>query len=145
MDSGPPKRKWKLSLVEWLTVIAIVGFLVTVLTPPIGHGISNATRRKISQIDMITLADAMNQHRLKYGEYPTGDVGMVVNVLTGDNLDQVSFLDPRRFRFLNEKKEPVDFWRTPYRIETNSTNGLSIRSAGPNRRFGDADDLEQSL
>ncbi len=94
---------------------------------------------------MSALANAMNQHRLKYGGYPTGDVGMIVNVLMGGNLEQVSFLDPRGFRFLNEKKEPVDFWRTPYRIETNQTNGLSIRSAGPNRRFGDSDDLEQSL
>ncbi len=37
-----------------------------------------------------------------------------------------------------------DPWETPYRITFESTNRITIRSAGENRLFGDKDDLELS-
>jgi Tfp pilus assembly protein PilE len=139
MDAGPLKRKWELSFVEWLIVVAIVAVLTAVLQP-IHHGEPIGSRIKLTRIDMTNLAGALNQHRLTKGAYPPGDFAAMIELLIGSHVYQTNSLE-KNFRSFNEERQPVDLWLTPYRIETNSTNGLSIRSAGPNRRFGDADDL----
>lgn len=42
--------------------------------------------------------------------------------------------------YWKQKPMPIDPWGVPYRYNT-STNGFDIRSAGPDKTFGTADDL----
>lgn len=45
----------------------------------------------------------------------------------------------------NKKFPPgFDFWGTPYRVD-NYWDGFGVRSAGPNRRFDDRDDIARSV
>jgi hypothetical protein len=41
----------------------------------------------------------------------------------------------------NTAGELLDVWRTPYQIELTGQTNFVIRSAGPNRHFGDEDDI----
>lgn len=143
MDSITPKRKFRVSLVECLAGVAIVTVLWALILP-IGHGISDDTKRKVSQIEMKEVGAALQQYRAAFGIYPLGDNASISKALGGENPKQTTFLDLKR-RWVDTNGGLVDFWHTPYIIQTNQTSGLSIRSAGPNRRFGDADDLEQPL
>ena len=42
---------------------------------------------------------------------------------------------------LNSGGEIMDYWKTPFRIEFAGQTNFIIRSAGPNRKFGDKDDI----
>ena len=55
---------------------------------------------------------------------------------TGTNADQ--FLTCVR---TNSVGEMVDYWNVPYQIQIVGTTNFVIRSGGPNRKFGDQDDL----
>jgi type II secretory pathway pseudopilin PulG len=41
----------------------------------------------------------------------------------------------------NSQGEIVDYWKTPFQIENVAQTNFIIRSAGPNKIFGDADDV----
>lgn len=70
---------------------------------------------------------------------PVGENAEITRALTGDN--------PLRFRFIrpdhpaiNARGELCDRWGTPFRLHQVSGTDMEIRSAGPDRRFGTADD-----
>jgi hypothetical protein len=41
----------------------------------------------------------------------------------------------------NAQGEILDLWNTPYKIEIVGQINFIVRSAGPNKKFGDADDV----
>jgi hypothetical protein len=84
-------------------------------------------------MDMLNLKAAMTVYQSAYGEFPTGDNGTILGTLRGSN--------PKK---LNATGAFIDPWQTPYEIKIHSTNSVSIRSAGKNKRFGDADDVTNS-
>ena len=93
--------------------------------------------------ERINLTAALKGYRAQYGEYPVGDNAAILKALRGQNPKRLLFFDIDSGS-LDEHGAFIDPWRNPYFIETNLTNGISIRSAGPNRRFGDADDVTNS-
>jgi len=94
-------------------------------------------------VDTLNLKAAMEAYQKTYGEFPTGDNATILGTLRGSNPKKLIFLDlhPRSIR---ADGAFVDPWKTPYEIKIISTNRLSIRSAGKNKRFGDADDVTNS-
>jgi len=42
---------------------------------------------------------------------------------------------------LNSEGELLDYWKTPFQIEIAAQTNFIIRSAGPNRKFDDKDDI----
>jgi len=41
----------------------------------------------------------------------------------------------------NAAGEVIDIWQTPYQIKLVGQTNFNISSAGPNKKFGDADDI----
>jgi len=67
-----------------------------------------------------------------------------INLLTNLNnefvLNSISAQD--RFWFkTNNSSAVIDVWETPYRMEFAPQTNFIVHSAGPNRKFGDKDDI----
>jgi len=96
------------------------------------------------KIEEDAIAGALKHYLNDYGVFPTGNTESVERILGGENLNGKN---PQQIRFLNFKPSiehsntMVDPWRTPYVINFFSTNHFAISSAGPNKNFGDKDDI----
>jgi hypothetical protein len=71
---------------------------------------------------------------------PVGDNDEITLALAGDNALKFAFISPRN-RAINAAGELCDRWGTPYRLHQLSGTIMEIWSAGPDHRFGTADDL----
>lgn len=72
---------------------------------------------------------------------PIGDNREITAALTGANSLGYAFVPPDH-PALNARGELCDRWGTPFRFHVLSRMQMEIRSAGPDRRFGTADDAE---
>ncbi len=72
---------------------------------------------------------------------PIGDNREVTAALTGTNSLGYAFV-PADHPALNARGELCDRWGTAFRFHVLSRMQMEIRSAGPDRRFGTADDAE---
>ncbi len=72
---------------------------------------------------------------------PIGDNREVTAALTGNNSLGYAFV-PADHPAVNARGELCDRWGTPFRFHVLSRMQMEIRSAGPDRRFGTADDAE---
>jgi hypothetical protein len=70
---------------------------------------------------------------------PVGENPEITAALTGDNVHRFAFI-PQRHRAINDRGELCDRWGTPFRFHQLSGRQMEIRSAGPDRKFGTADD-----
>jgi hypothetical protein len=70
---------------------------------------------------------------------PVGENAEIAAALTGDNVHRFAFIPPRH-RAINDRGELCDRWGTPFRFHQLSGRQMEIRSAGPDRKFGTADD-----
>lgn len=70
---------------------------------------------------------------------PVGENHEITAALTGDNPLQVVLI-PKNHRAINAQGELCDRWGTPFRFHQVSGERMEIRSAGPDRKFGTADD-----
>jgi len=75
-----------------------------------------------------------------YETYPTGDGTSILRKLSGDNPQKVCFIKIGT-NSINAAGEFTDPWKTPYAINFPTTNIFVLGSAGPNRIFGDKDDI----
>lgn len=70
---------------------------------------------------------------------PIGENAEITAALMGAN--PLGFaLVPRGHRAVNDRGELCDRWGTPFRFHQLSGTRMEVRSAGPDRRFGTADD-----
>ena len=79
------------------------------------------------------LASALKQRAIETGELTNFDNGFIYHALFGAN----SYHSDRT----NAQGELFDLWKTPYQIEILEQTNFIVRSAGPNKKFGDADDI----
>lgn len=138
-----PSRDW-IRLVAYLGLFAIVAWWVLHDTTPPPTEVSlrqDATLSRFTRAQMKILSEAFESYRSANGRFPTGDNAVVLKALT----DAAGI---RHSRFLKMKMtQPgaagtfLDPWFAPYRFEFTSTYTFTIRSAGPNGRFGDGDDI----
>ena len=70
---------------------------------------------------------------------PVGENAEIVRTLTGANALNLALV-PRDHPAINAAGELTDRWGTPFRLHQLSGTRMEIRSAGPDRRFGTADD-----
>lgn len=70
---------------------------------------------------------------------PVGENADITAALTGGNSVRFGFIPPGH-RAINRRGELCDRWGTPFRFHQLSGTQMEIRSAGPDRRFGTADD-----
>jgi hypothetical protein len=85
---------------------------------------------------------ALKAYHMECGNSPTGSQAAVMKALCGSNPRQIIFYElPSSKRRQNALGEFLDPWGTPYEISIVSSNEVRVRSAGPNKKFGDSDDI----
>lgn len=72
---------------------------------------------------------------------PVGENAEVTAALTGANPLHFAFI-PKNHRAINARGELCDRWGTPFLFHQLSGTQMEIRSAGPDEKFGSADDVE---
>ena len=120
-----------------LVIITVVvgGFLLTLaldLFQPESRA-SRKTRITITRVWEGEIANFLKQRLVQSGELTNLDNRSIAQSVFGTNS-----LHPSR---LNTKGELLDIWKTPFQIEIVAPTNFIIRSAGPNRRCGDDDDI----
>ncbi len=127
---------WFVMLFCTPTLVGIVaGFLIPV-----------AMNRRIppmveTNFIMSSLGLAVGAYRQEYGQLPSSENRDLVKELTGQNAKDTPFMMFRR-RSLNSLGEAVDSWGTPLRFAWPDGRSAQIISAGPDRTFGTADDIQ---
>ena len=79
------------------------------------------------------IAVILKQRAAESGELTSLDNQSIAQGVFGTNS-----LQPDR---LNSEGELLDYWKTPFQIEIAAPTNFIIRSAGPNRKFDDKDDI----
>ena len=127
-----------------LSIAAGVGVVVYLLLFPHFHGdrFSKPTLLFFRcQSDMTTLMIACKAYRTEYNANPTGDMATLLAILKGNNTRHVVFIDLPNEK-INKRGEFIDPWGTPFEVSFVGANGqVRIRSAGPDKKFGDKDDV----
>jgi hypothetical protein len=87
-------------------------------------------------MDMRAISIAIEGYKTEFGEYPKGGNSFMAKALTGENPKRIVFLQIS-LKGTNTEGELIDPWGTPYQIQASENAGITVRSAGPNRRFDD--------
>lgn len=95
-------------------------------------------------MEMAGIPAAIEQYKLAYGAYPHGEPAFVLQKLLGDNPNTIVFLNISP-KSTNSAGGYVYPWGTPYDFMFDSTDLVTIRSAGKNKIFGDKDDVTTSI
>lgn len=123
---------------EECTVLGLAGAIVAGACILLGFPSSRrepGTERTRS--DIISIHTALLAYRNEFGKWPDGGTADILLALRGENPGKVTFLD------LKDKAPTLmlDAWGMPYKI-TIVSNAIIMATAGPNRTWGDSDDLE---
>lgn len=103
----------------------------------------SAAKQSIASLQIHALHQSIRAFENEYGMSPNGGNAATITLLTTPTNMQghsVVFLILDKSS-LNQKGEMVDPWGTPYRIDARDKGQLEIQSAGPNKVFGDNDDI----
>jgi len=79
------------------------------------------------------IASALKQRAIETGKLTNFDNGFIYHALFGANI----YHSDRT----NVQGEFSDLWKTPYQIEILAQTNFLVHSAGPNKKFGDKDDI----
>ena len=118
-----------------VVIIGIAFFLPSLARVKGGPGPNYRTRSLAKDLSV-----CMEIYKEKFGDFPHGNNRDVVRILSGDNSRKAQYLSLGN-RFTNHSGEAIDGWGTPLQIEILRTNTPMVRSAGPNKKFGDGDDI----
>ncbi|MBI3882469.1 MAG: type II secretion system protein GspG [Verrucomicrobia bacterium] len=121
-----------------LTVVVVLSALLLIALLDIGMTARGQMRIARCSVQMTNVRGALQTYRTTYGNFPTGDVRRISAILGGENPRQILFLDTEN---ANRSIPLIDPWKTPLRITYTSATNFTLESAGPNGKFGDADDL----
>jgi len=94
----------------------------------------------VRDLDLVSqILDAWRSNFPREGN-PVGQNVEITAALTGRNLLDLALL-PRTHRAINSRGELCDRWGTPLHFHQLSGEHMELRSAGPDRDFGTADDV----
>jgi hypothetical protein len=131
------RKRFVYRLLVYLVLCGIIAYIVL----PHRSG-SERPRIPRGQAEIRNLDTAFNHFHAYYEIFPQGTNAEVLRILLGENPRKVVFFGANSNKF-NSQREFLDPWETPYKIKVEQTNYM-IRSAGPNKIFGDKDDLTNS-
>ena len=103
-------------------------------------GVANRSKADTTRLEELELAKAIARYATVFQKFPADNNAALTKNLTGDNPQQVTFLNLVETS-TNKEGQLVDIWSTPYKFVFDSANKFSITSAGDDRSFGDADDV----
>jgi hypothetical protein len=113
---------------------------IDLLSPRSGSHPLPKTPEGNAMLGIVSLEIASKAYYAEYGTFPTGDNVAVAGALQGSNPRKIVFIEFKS-QDTNQFGEVIDPWGTPYKFELQNGKPPSIRSAGPNRVFGDKDDI----
>jgi len=90
--------------------------------------------------DFDKIALMLRDYRSLTGENPVGTNAEIMKAIMGGN-PKGAQLGPPEGQHLNENGELIDRWGTPYFFHQLSKDVMEIRSAGPDRRLWNDDDI----
>jgi hypothetical protein len=93
-----------------------------------------------ARVQLAAFFEASNAYRDAFGNLPEGTASEIIAALGGENPGGTVFLEVMSDR-IDAAGQMTDPWDTPWEIWRIGEDRLEARSAGPNRRFGDHDDL----
>ena len=95
--------------------------------------------RSRDEVIILELETAIKLYGTDHDGYPIGDTKSVMNSLNGNNPSKQLYLTGLKIR---DEEEIPDSWDTPIEIMVYDEKSYLIRSAGPNKIFGDEDDIK---
>jgi len=88
-------------------------------------------------LEVKKVAEALEQQTVETGNLTNINNRLILQAIFGTNDLFRDYYSERT----NSQGEVLDYWRTPYQIEILAQTNFIVRSAGPNKKFGDADDI----
>ena len=125
------KKLKAFTLIEILVALTIIGVLLTFVAPYVLNRPDQARELKLKN-DFMAISTALNLYKLDNGTLPEPAKGL--DVLTGDSSN----------KYL--QSVPLDPWGVAYMLEkAKDSSGIILRSAGPDRIFGNTSDDDDLL
>ena len=90
-----------------------------------------------THIETKRIADVLAQRAAEVNGLTNIDNNIVAQGVLGTNYLHLNYEGART----NFQGEIIDWWKTPYQIEILARMNFVVRSAGPNKIFGDGDDI----
>jgi hypothetical protein len=91
----------------------------------------------ITRVEANQIASALKQRAAEVGGLTNIENSLIFQAVFGTNGLHRDYYAKRT----NSQGEVLDWWKTPYQIDILDRTNFVIRSAGPNRTFGDKDDI----
>jgi general secretion pathway protein G len=117
------------TLTEMLVVIGIICLIAAVLTPGILGQLGRA-RAKAAQLQLDTVASAVEMYRTDVGRYPTKEEGL--NALVKEPGAIEGWTGP----YLKDRKSLVDPWGRPVVYAADPDGGFHVESLGADGKVG---------
>ncbi len=128
-----PKSQWK-NVIKFFIILFAIFYLMTIfmdILHPRTKAPQSYCRAQIKKIEVILFT-----YREEYGAFPNIESKEFMSFLSGKN--------KRRSKYFNSPDEwekiLIDPWKIPLNIKITDDSVL-IRSAGPNKKFYDDDDI----
>ena len=126
-------RKWAF---VFLAVISLVCLFVVV-----PHGPRVDPKKVVTQYRLNRIRAAILNYETEYSNPPsTANNAPLMKELRASNPKKDVFLTLGRGEH-NKKGEAIDAWGTPFRISLDDPNDPLVQSAGPDKKWGTADDM----
>lgn len=121
-------------LLSVLVIFAIYGYLILAGAP----GGKVNTKAKITQtrFEERVMAEKLTERAVKIGGITNLANGFILSSLRTTNRNPLTMAGRT-----NASSQVIDTWQTPFQINLVGSTNFMIRSAGPNLKFGDADDI----
>jgi hypothetical protein len=118
----------------WLALLLVLFIAAIFFQPRFGKkpALSAATRSEIR-----SLGWRLEEYLEANGRLPAGANAAIMATLSAEGTNPPAFLSVCQ---TNAQGEAIDRWQSPFQIQIAGTNFV-IRSAGPDKITGDADDL----
>jgi hypothetical protein len=123
-------------------IVILVGAVAILLVSTVLFGLPQVRRAAQigaaarARLQMEQWARAAEVYRQTHGSMPAGDSSAVLETLRSENASRK--VSPRPGH-ADQEWQVLDPWGTPWRIQDGER--IEVRSAGPNRQFGDEDDF----
>ena len=122
------------SLLRWryapvVTLVLLMFGIVLAVLVEVGFAVPSASRRDCTELQLMTIVDALALYKLKHKTLPTTDdgLGVLADAANGKPLLYRTYL--------------VDAWDQPFRYRRVTPETYLLMSAGPDRVFDTCDDV----
>ena len=119
-------------LLTVLLSLALLSIVAALLMP--NSGGKRKAQIIFTHFETKDIASILSKRAAATGSLSNSDTAFILQALFGTNTFRYSYRT-------NAAGEFLDDWKTPYKIQIMAATNFTIRSAGPNKIFGDADDI----